>query len=176
MDAPLSVLLRDGTHAGASVRLALKAEQVAIAYARTTIQIPQVQGNPTILDLGQARPSITISGIVDTVGGDESNTTANEFFNMESMTVSDQTYYIPYKNYLENRLVTWVTNSGYTVQLEIGDATTPDYSGSGTTASTGGGIYEVAVQQAQFTVAPGTEDRWIYSIQFVAKLRTGITF
>ena len=176
MDAPLSVLLRDGTHAGASVRLALKAEQVAISYARTTIQIPQVQGNPTILDLGQARPSITISGIVDTVGGDESNTTANEFFNMESMTVSDQTYYIPYKNYLEKRLVTWVTNSGYTVQLEIGDATTPDYSGSGTTASTGGGIYEVAVQQAQFTVAPGTEDRWIYSIQFVAKLRTGITF
>ena len=62
------------------------------------------------------------------------------------------------------------------MQLEIGDATTPDYSGSGTTASTGGGIYEVAVQQAQFTVAPGTEDRWIYSIQFVAKLRTGITF
>ena len=176
MDAPLSVLLRDGTHAGASVSLALKAEQGAIAYARTTIQIPQVQGNPTILDLGQARPSITISGIVDTVGGDESNTTANEFFNMESMTVSDQTYYIPYKNYLEKRLVTWVTNSGYTVQLEIGDATTPDYSGSGTTASTGGGIYEVAVQQAQFTVAPGTEDRWIYSIQFVAKLRTGITF
>ena len=173
MEGPLAVLLRDGTHAGASVRLALKAEQVAINYARTTIQIPQVQGNPTILDLGQVRPSITISGLVDTIG-QAPNNLDNEFNSMESMTISGQTYYIPYKNYLEKRLLTWVTNSGYTVQLEIGDATQPDWTSN--TASTGGGIYEVSCQQIQFTVAPGTEDRWIYSAQFVGKLRNGITF
>lgn len=174
MDGPLSVLLRDGTHAGASIRLALKAEQVSITYARTTIQIPMIQGDPTILDLGQARPSVTISGIVETVGGDATNTSDNQFNKMESMSISGQTYYIPYKNYLENKLITWVTNSGYDVQLEIGDATQPDWTSN--TASTGGGIYKVAVQQLQFTVAPGMEDRWIYSIQFVSKLRTGISF
>jgi len=178
MDAPLAVLLRDGTHAGATVRLALKVEQISISYARSTIQIPQVQSQPTIFDLGQVRPTITLSGLVDNIGTALDQGTANYGYNMEALSIgaSPQTYYIPYKNYLEAKLVTWVTDDGYTVQLEIGDATTPDYSGSGTTASTGGGIYEVAVQQVQFTQVPGTEDRWAYSIQFVSKIRTGITF
>ena len=95
---------------------------------------------------------------------------------MESLSVNGQTYYIPYKNFLENKLITWVTSSSVDLQVEVGDATTPDYSGSGTTASTGGGIYKVAVQQVQFSVAPAMEDRWIYSVQFVAKLREGISF
>ena len=171
--APLSILLRDGTHAGASVRLALKVDQFSLQISKTPLQIAVPQSTPLILDMGMTRPSLNISGLVDNLGGDTSNNTAN-FWDMESMTIDGQTYYIPYKNYLEKRLLTWVTNSGYTVQLEIGDATQPDWTSN--TASTGGGIYEVSCQQIQFTVAPGTEDRWIYSAQFVGKLRNGITF
>ena len=173
MESPLSVLLRDGTHAGATIRLALKAEQVSISIAKTPIVIPVARSTPTILDLGIARPAITISGIIDTIGGDP-NTDDNQFNSMESMTISGQTYYIPYKNYLENKLITWVTSASVDLQLEIGDATQPDWTSN--TASTGGGIYKVAVQQVQFSVAPAMEDRWVYSVQFVAKLREGVSF
>ena len=84
MDSPLSVLLRDGTHAGASIRLALKAEQVSISIAKTPIVIPVARSTPTILDLGITRPAITISGIIDTIGGDP-NTNNNQFNSMESI-------------------------------------------------------------------------------------------
>ena len=173
MESPLSVLLRDGTHAGATIRLALKAEQVSISITKTPIVIPVARSTPTILDLGISRPAITISGLVDTVGGDESNNDTN-FWDMESLTVSGQKYYIPYKNYLENKLITWVSSASVDLQLEIGDATQPDWTSN--TASTGGGIYKVAVQQVQFSVAPAMEDRWVYSVQFVAKLREGVSF
>ena len=73
MDAPLAVLLRDGTHAGATNRLALKVEQLSISISKTPIQIPIPRSTPQLLDLGISRPSITISGIVDNVGGDPSN-------------------------------------------------------------------------------------------------------
>ena len=175
MDSPLSVLLRDGTHAGAAIRLALKAEQVSISITKTPIVIPVARSTPTILDLGISRPSITVSGIVETVGGNP-NTVDTQFNSMESMSIgaSAQTYYIPYKNYLENKLITWVSSASIDLQLEIGDATKPDWTSN--TASTGGGIYKVAVQQMQFSVSPAMEDRWVYSIQFVAKLREGISF
>jgi len=52
---------------------------------------------------------------------------------------------------------------------------TNSYSGSGTTASTGGGIYKVAVQQFQFSQMPAMEDRWTFSIQFVSQWREGIS-
>tara|TARA_R110000824_G_scaffold272789_2_gene461324 strand:- start:97 stop:615 length:519 start_codon:yes stop_codon:yes gene_type:complete len=172
MDAPLSVLLRDGTHAGATTRLALKAEQVSISVAKTPIQIPIPRGEPLLLDLGISRPSITISGIVDNVGGDPSNSDSG-FEDMEKLSIgaSAQTYYIPYKNFLEEKIVTWVASSIAALQIEIGDATTPTGEGH-----TGGGIYKVAVQQAQFSVSPATEDRWVYSLQFAAVTRTGISF
>jgi hypothetical protein len=241
MNAPLAILLRNGTHAAATNRLALKAEQLAITYVRSPIQIPQVQGNPTIFDLGQVRPALTVSGLVDNIGTSLDQTAANYGYNMEALTISGQTYYVPYKNYLESKLVTWLTDDGYEVQLEIGDATRPEYlvtqlaealdnsetgvdvdstdgflvgqvllieseqmtitaisdntftvaRGANSTSAvthvdntavsldgpaTGGGIYLVAVQQVQFTQTPGTEDRWMYSISFVAKLRNGITF
>ena len=51
MDAPLSVLLRDGTHAGASVRLALKAEQFSISISRTPLVTAIAGLSPIILDL-----------------------------------------------------------------------------------------------------------------------------
>ena len=174
--ADLSVLLRDGTNSGATDRLALKVEQLSLSYGRQPIQIAIPGASPVIIDLGQSRPTITISGIMDNIGEDLSNTTANAFFNMEKFTTQGQTYYIPYKNYLESKLITWTTDESTQLQLEIGDATTPDYSGSGTTASTGGGIYEVAIQQFQFSQTPGTEDRWQYSVQMVAKFRDGISF
>jgi len=170
MDAPLSVLLRDGSHTAAVTRLALKAEQVSISIAKTPIQIPVARATPLLLDLGISRPSITISGIVDNVGGDPSNSDSG-FEDMEKMVVNGQTYYVPYKNFLEEKVVTWVTSPSTVLQVEIGDATTPTGEGH-----TGGGIYEIAIQQSQFSVAPATEDRWVYSIQFVAKLRNGISF
>ena len=171
--ADLSVLLRDGTNSGATDRLALKVEQLSLSYGRQPIQIAIPGASPVIIDLGQSRPTITVSGVIDNIGEDLSNTTANAFFNMEKFTTQGQTYYIPYKNYLEKKLLTWTTNDN--LELEIGDATTPDYSGSGTTASTGGAIHEVAVAQFQFSQAPGLEDRWAFSIQFVAGWRAGVS-
>ena len=244
MESEISVLLRDGTHGGGGViHLALKTEQVSIAIARTPIQISppkSTQPDDTLMDLGINKTSITISGIIDNVPTDKSQTTSydtgtatqsgttvtgsgttwtashiggtftfdsgggggtitarasntsitvsnsatvssgdyiiqgGDFYNMEIVSIGSQNYYIPYKNYLEKKLATWVTDDSKVVQLEIGDATTPDT--SSTTVSTGGAIYEVAVQRVQFTLSPGREDRWVYSIQFLAKLRTGIAF
>ena len=192
-DPTLAVLLRNGSHSAANIRYALKANDVAIAYARTPIQIPIAQQSPEIIDLGFYRPSITVTGIVDTTGGDSTNTTSG-FAGMESFVYtrasvsaaaiwndggsnSAQTYYIPYKNALEEAISNWIFQEGDTaLQIEIGDATTPDYAGSGTTASTGGGIYKVAIQQFQFALAPGMEDRYTYSIQCVAKFRDDVAF
>ena len=74
MDAPLAVLLRDGTHANATTRFALKAEQLTIALAKTPIQVPVPRGTPILMDLGSTRPSITLSGVVENIGGDTTNT------------------------------------------------------------------------------------------------------
>lgn len=257
MDAPLAILLRDGSHEGVSstVRLMLKCEQLSVALAKTPIQIPVARSTPILLDLGMTRPTITVSGLVDNVGTASANNavTTGQYYHMESVSLSAlndagtadvaKTYYVPYKNYLENKLITWVTGGSQTLQLEVGNAKLPDYpsltildgaigttggtsvpvddasefivgidvkvdseemtitaiSGNtltvtrgvnGTTrathvdnsyvqsvtAATGGGIYEVAVQQCQFSMAPGMEDRWMFSIQFVSKLRAGISF
>ena len=173
--AELAVLLRDHDNANATVRLALKVDQLSISVGKQPMQIPIPSASPILMDLGANRPSITISGIVDNIGMDTTNTTANAFFNMESRTIQSQTYYIPYKNYLEAQLIKFNSSTANDLQLEVGDATTPDYSGSGTTASTGGGIYKVAVQQFQFSQMPAMEDRWTFSIQFVSQWREGIS-
>jgi hypothetical protein len=75
------------------------------------------------------------------------------------------------------------------LQIEIGDAKYPidSYSGymSGGTATnryhavsgnrnnhaTGGAIYEVAIQQCRFSLKAATEDRYEFTMQFVAKAR-----
>ena len=119
MDAPLAVLLRDGTHAGATNRLALKAEQLAVSIQRKPIVQDLPQTSPLIIDLAQNKPGITLSGMIDNVGTDKSVGLSNTdigFWHMEKMTVSgpnaagtgveNQTYYVPYKNYLENKIVT----------------------------------------------------------------------
>ena len=82
----IAVLLRNGMHktsdgdgrGGSTItRYALKCDSVVIQFQKTPIQIPIPQESPELFDLGIVRPSISISGIVDTVGGDTSNTTAN---------------------------------------------------------------------------------------------------
>ena len=176
--AELAVLLRDGTNAAATIRLALKAEQFSVGISKTPIQVPVPRGTPILMDLGSSRPSITISGVVDNIGQDTSNNTTN-FWDMEAKTIQGQTYYVPYKNYLENKLITWVTGSSVDLQIEKGDAsvtegTSPAVGSSN--AATGGGIYKVAVQQVQFAVMPAQEDRWTFNVQFVGSLREGISF
>ena len=173
MDAALAILLRDGTHAGASTRFALKAEQFSIQIAKTPIQIPIPRQNPELLDLGIFRPSITISGLIDTIPDSGANTSSGEFRGTETLTVSGQTYYVPYKNLLEQYCYKWVADNTTPVQIEVGDTTQPI---SASANSTGGGLYHVAIQQAQFSVAPATEDRWQYTISFAAKGRNDISF
>ena len=181
MDGGLSVFLRDNTHNDATWRLLLKVDQLAISYARTPIHIAIPYSEPEIFDLGATRPSITISGVIDTIGGDTTNSTSN-FWGMASETIvgpngsggtTSKVYYIPYKNYLEEKLITLTTDSANDLQLEVGDSTKAKATGTGTGLSTGGGIYSVGVQQFQFALAPGMEDRYTYSMQFVAKFRRG---
>ena len=172
MDSPLSVLLRDGTHTGATTRLALKAEQFAITTTRTPIQIPMPKHSPFLFDFGFNRPAITVSGLIDNIGGDNTNSTVG-YENMEKFVLDGQTYYIPYKNYFE-KFLTESTKYGDGFECEFGNAAYPISTQSN--ASTGGGIYTVVIGQFQFTIAPGTEDRWVYSLSLPAMVRQDITF
>ena len=175
MDAPLSVLLRDGTHTGASIHMALKAEQVAISINRQPSSSALASSSPLILDLGAAAITVTISGIIDNIGGDPANTTTN-FWGMEKMAITDgstsKDYVIPYKNYLEQKVITNGLSTTTTPwEIEIGDATKPVATGS-SALSTGGAVYRGAVVVAQFTQRPGEEDRWVFTIQFTVQWRT----
>lgn len=172
----LSVLLRNGTHANASLRFAIKADSFAVSYSKTPIQVPIPQQSPEIIDLGIFRPSLTINGIVDT----KQPTPA-------SLTISGQTYYIPFKNWLENAVYDWIASDANTGQLEIevGDTTYPQtgsgtkgYSGTPITINTsslssweGGAVYRVAIQQARFQLNPAREDRYDFSMQMVGGAR-----
>jgi len=201
-DPALAVLLRNGSHASATIKYALKCNDVAISYARTPIQIPIAQQSPEIIDLGFYRPSITVTGLIDTVGGDSTNVT-HGFAGMESITYtrtavshssrfsdggsnSAITYYIPYKCALEEAVSNWLFLGGsQTLQLEIGDAKYPisSYGGYLDTAvpvqrfniagvhATGGAIYDVAIQQGRFSLNAAKEDRYDFSLQFVATSR-----
>ena len=214
----LAVLLRNGNHNSSlttTVRYALKCNDLAVSYARTPIQIPIAGGSPELIDLGFMRPSLTLTGVVDTIGGDTSNTTAGyagmEYFAYTRDTVSkrsgsdveefgyedgggssQQVYYIPYKNALEEAVGTWIYLHGETpLQIEIGDAKFPvghgGYvkGGTGTsryhtagsndaTHSTGGAIYECAIQQGRFALQAAREDRYDFTLQFVVKRRLDI--
>ena len=189
-NTPLSVLLTytDGTN---YTRYALKADSFIVQVSKSPIQIPVPQASPQLIDFGIFRPAITISGIVDDIGGDTSNTTSpnsegGETAGMESFTASDgqanKTFYIPYKNKLEESLFEWMFDGTNIVTLQVGDATTPVYNGGYTTDgekgldnsaghATGGGKYRVALQQVRFQVDAGREDRWIFQMQFVCESR-----
>ena len=162
----LQVLLRDGAHDEVAVKLALKCEQLTIAFTKSPIQTPTGE-LVTIADFAFIRPNITISGTIDTAANFPDNNTTN-YWGMEVLTINDQYYYVPYKNYLESFL--HETKVGTTkMQLEIGDATTPISTVSAD--ATGGSVYSVVAQQFQFTMLPGMEDRWMFTISFVASSR-----
>ena len=177
--ADLAVVLRDGKHNGtgvASTFYALKCADFAVQITKTPIQIPIPQQSPELIDIGVFRPSLTISGVIDN-GAVNSSTTAN-YEGMEtinhtrnSVTVA---YYIPYKNKLEETVYKWVSDESTNLELEIGDATYPIYSAGN--QSTGGGIYEVAVQQCRFQLNAAKEDRWDFTMQFVCRARSGVAF
>ena len=214
-DPTLAVLLRNGPHATASIRYALKCNDIAISYARTPIQIPIAQASPEIIDLGFIRPSLTCTGIVDTIGEDTSNTgggTKKGTAGMASFSYVRQTtsitsgdakwsdggtsdtaaktYYIPYKNALEEAVGTWIYLGGKSqLQVEIGDARYPieaydgfldpgceisRYSGDPNVHATGGAIYEVAIQQGRFSLNAAKEDRYDFTLQFVITRRLDI--
>ena len=173
----LSVLFRKGVHASADIRFALKCDSFSINYSKTPIQIPIPQRSPEIIDLGSFRPSISISGTVDTVQPTPA-----------SITVNGQVYYLPFKNWLENQIYDLLASDSNPLELEIGDTSYPQESDADSSPEpygsnvintdatalaswTGGGVYRVAVQQCRFSQNPGQEDRWEFNIQFVAEAR-----
>ena len=194
----LAVLLRKGPHDSTAtnntsrIRYALKCDTFSVQITKTPIQIPIPQQSPEIVDLGIFRPSISIGGLVDTLGQDTSNDTAG-YENMESISLSRRDnsgntqgphkYYIPYKNILEETVYKWISTADAELELEIGDAEFPVYDrlvggsgASGTPSETGGGVYSVALQQSRFQVDPATEDRWTFQMQFVCTSRADVTF
>jgi len=177
-EGTLSILLRDGTHASASKRLALKCENITVNIGRTPIQVPIPTNSPYLIDLGIVRPTVSISGLVDNIGGDITNTTS-VVGGMSSFSYNDgsssQTYYIPYKNFLEEFCCEEMYSDDNLIQIQIGDTTRPLYTSS-TNFSTGGATYHVAIQSANFTQTPGLEDRWQFAIQFVSKTASHIDF
>ena len=165
----LEVLLRDVAHDASGVKLALKCEQLSISFQKSPLVVA-ITRDPSLTDYALTnRPSITISGTIENSANFPDSNTSNRW-GMEELTINSQTYYVPYKNYLEDFLLdTKVDASTTEMQLEIGDATTP-ISTSGADA-TGGSVYAVIAQQFQFTMLPGMEDRWMFTLSFVAGSR-----
>tara|TARA_Y100001938_G_scaffold150664_1_gene242704 strand:- start:5657 stop:6271 length:615 start_codon:yes stop_codon:yes gene_type:complete len=202
----LAILLRNCGHDNNAtsttyIRYALKADTVAINIAKSPIQIPIPQQAPEIIDLGLFRPAISIGGLVDNVG--LASTTTSGFENMESMSITrkywastsnytdvSQTYYVPYKNKLEETLYKWMASADQELELEIGDANFPVYNVgaetngaspavstvSGTNSETGGAVYVVALQTCRISQNAGAENRWEFQMQFICKSRADVTF
>jgi len=159
---------------------ALKCDNVSISYAKTPIQIPIPQSSPQLIDIGVYRPSVSLSGVIDTIGGNTSETTSG-FEGMSSFTYtrvsgygtqSDtpaKKYFIPYKNKIEDFVTGKIYSEESPLELEWGDASFPVYASS--THSTGGAVYEVALQQCRLQVDATKEDRYTFSMQFVVTSR-----
>ena len=174
----LAVLLKhEDTSSGSTItRYALKVDSITISIAKTPIQIPIPQNSPALVDFGIFRPAITLSAVVDT--GPANDTTEARYEGMESIVHGGDTWYIPYKNKLEDAIYTWVADNDNVLRLIIGDDTYPvydkGYDGSnvaGTPQATGGASYVVALQQCRFQLDAGREDRWIVQMQFVCESR-----
>ena len=161
----LSILLRDGNHAGsensATNRFALQADRFSVTMTKAPIQIPIPQSRPEIIDLGVVRPNISVSGVIDTVGLPNS--------------ADATTNYVPYKNVLED-FVYYVhfSSSDTPIQIEVlgQDPAAGKYHTMPTGADhTGGAIYNVAIKNASFNLSAGKENRYDYSLSFVATTR-----
>jgi|TARA_R100001460_G_scaffold3030_1_gene9325 hypothetical protein len=151
----LAVCLYDGTTDGSEKRFALKADSFSINYVKTPIQIPIANGgSPELIDIGTIRPSITVTGLVDT--DDPSETVSGPTRN------SSTSYVVPTKEQLEDFVTTEFFNeSSSKVEVMISD-------GSGTPVA----AYEAAISQARFDLAPATEDRFSFTMVFVTKFRS----
>jgi len=200
----VAILLRNGKHTStdsseeATIRYGLKCDAVTIQIARSPIQIPIPQSSPEIIDLGISRPTITLNGLIDTVG-QASHTTAlyqnmesfsvtRKYWNSTTYTASTETYYIPYKNKLESFVLETMGTFDTGLELEIGNANYPNYdtaaeAQTGTTAisdatnsETGGAVYVVAIQQCRFQQDSSKEDRYTFQMQLVASARKDIMF
>ena len=187
-------------------RYALQADSVSIQIQKgpTHLSVPKTV---RIIDLNTAKPVITITGTIDNVGQDTTNTTQG-FESMTAISVTrkhwddattttssaytneTQTYYVPYKNALEDAIYRFagkMNDSDKAIELEIGDANHPRFNTAAdphsdtgsrfTIASgsnfveTGGGVYVVAINNARFDMEAGAEDRWNYQLQFIAEYR-----
>ena len=176
----LAVLLKHvDSESGSDVatHYALKVDSLTISIAKTPIQIPIPQNSPQLVDFGIFRPAITLSCIIE--NGPVNTTTVTGYEGMESMTHKGVTYYVPYKNKLEDAIYGWVADSNNVLTLTVGDDTYPVYDfdsdgvvvGGSNPQATGGGSYIVALQQARFQLDAGREDRWIVQMQFVCESR-----
>jgi len=150
---------------------ALKCDNVSISYAKTPIQVPIPQQAPQIIDLGIYRPSISLTGVVDTIGGGSSSGQTG-LEGMETISFlrttgygyksSARIYHVPYKNILEDFIRSTLHSNSKPIELEWGDA-----SKAVGTSHTGGAVYLVALQQYRVQVDAAKEDRYSFSMQFV---------
>ena len=196
MDSSVLLTYQEGIFVAESndpIHYALKADSITISISKTPIQIPIPQNTPQLIDFGIFRPAITLSAIIDNVGGNP-DYVANldaEYQGMDKVSVynalanATYDYYIPYKNKLEEKLYQWVADDENVLTLVIGDTSFPIWkvkedgvAEAGTlaaaTMSTGGGTYQVALQQARFQLDAGREDRWICQMQFVSMSRRDV--
>ena len=169
----LSVLLRNGVHDNtnskeATIKFALKCDTFAVNIGKTPIQIPIPGSSPELLDLGIFRPSVTVSGLVDT-----------KQVSSPTVTIGGESYTIPFKNQLENAVYDFAASDVNLLEVEVGDTTFPANGDNGYSSGvidsaashTGGGIYRVAIQSARFGLNASREDRYDFSMQFVAAAR-----
>jgi|TARA_R100001163_G_C5049144_1_gene186102 hypothetical protein len=150
----LAVCLYDGL-TSSEKRFALKADSFSINYVKTPVQIPIANGGtPELIDIGTIRPSITVTGIVDTTSPSEtvSGPTRN----------SSTSYTVPTKEELEDFVTAKFFNESTSkVEIMVSD-------GTGTAVA----AYEAAISQARFDLAPATEDRFNFTLVFVSKFRS----
>jgi hypothetical protein len=185
-DPQTSILLRKGPHDGTPsnattrVRYALQCDNFSIQIAKTPIQVPNALNSPILIDIGFQRPSISINGTI--ANGGDGTSSYSGYFGMPSFeftrdiegtsTSATCRYYFPYKNVLETAATTWVYTDNNQLEIEIGNIETP----TGHVSATGGGLYQVAIQQCRFQIDASKEDRWTFAMQFVAKSREDIVF
>ena len=174
----IAVLLYNGAtddtgNASRAVGYALKAESFQTTYSKTPIQVPLPEESPLLIDLGMYRPTLTIAGLVDNetaIGssvtlagaaivrdqGDTSGDTATEL-------KLHGVYAVPDKNQLEDFVIQEVFSGDNNLALILLDPTSTHFN-----------YYRVAPQQAAFILAAGTEDRYQFSMTFVASKRNEI--
>ena len=80
-------------------------------------------------------------------------------------------YYLPYKNVMENIVISWITKNSTDLECQIGDMDVPTGS-----YATGGANYKIAIQQGRFQQNAAQEDRWQFTMQLIAKAREDFVF